>query len=181
MGIGRRVKLDFFLPGGANTSPLWYSQHAFRQEVPRGLLLEGSAVSGASCRKALARLEPVRGQDPGDDGAGRVRPILQDVKAPALRAYGNSHGLLERMRDSPLPPHKLDPAPELHPPRDVRRHEEPQHLLVCKRPHPRLVGFDEMADRLRRADLPRTSLSSFATIFHRRIRKTVLLDVSCRP
>ena len=94
----------------------------FGKEFPRGLLLEGSAASGASCRKALffnrhadrrghagglpraglfwkgpprleaflrnalARLEPVREQDPGDDGVGRVRPFLQNVKAPVLRA-----------------------------------------------------------------------------------------------
>ena len=45
--------MDFFLQGVANAAPLWYSPQAFRQEVPRGLLLEGSAASGASYRKAL--------------------------------------------------------------------------------------------------------------------------------
>lgn len=113
------------------------------REVPaRGLFWKGPPCPEVPAER-IGVLEPVREKNPRDYGARRVRTSLQDVEAAVLRAHGQPHGLLERLRDLPLPAHEFNPASELHPPRDVHRHEEPQDLFARDRPQPRLAAFDK--------------------------------------
>ena len=68
--------------------------------------LSAPAVSAECLSKAIFR------QNARHDGIRRVGPGLKDIKARVLGTYREPHGLLERPRNPPFPPHELDPAAE---------------------------------------------------------------------